>query len=277
MALAASRSVRAVAALTTAGTLALTPIAIAPPDLRAPTISATRISTEAVQLTDAWYDLLNNTLLNMGTIGTLFVGANTTFPLPNPIFIAPIAAQLVINPLIYTLQLFTGKGGDIPNEILTHLGNLGDVAQLVLTQLPGIIVQQIQTPFLAVQAALEFVTSATNKLAALIEAPAVFLDAALNSQYGLIGESGPVVVPILIRNLIANALDTPLPTITLPFKKSAAAKTPKLVAATTVATPAATASSARSKPKSPSSAGSKSKPAAKSSANGSGVGHGKRK
>ncbi|NTY58043.1 hypothetical protein [Mycolicibacterium sphagni] len=282
MELAASRSMRTVAALTTVGALAMTPVVIAPPELHVSTVSATRVSTQAVQLTDAWYDLLNNTLLNVGVLGEVFLGADSAYPLPNPtIPLAPIATQLVLNPLIYTVQLITGQGAKIPAEITTHLSQLADVITLVVTQVPPIIVEQIQAPFVAVAQALQSIGNSGNLLLGLIEAPAVFLDYALNSQYGLLGGAGPVAISLIIRNLVAKALETPLPVVVLPFKKASAA-TLRPKAATTAApkpaAPSGTANSARSKPKSPSSAASsKRKPAASTKANNNtGQGHSKR-
>ncbi len=268
-----SRSLRAVATMTTVGTLALAPIAVAPA-LQAPGVTAARVSSQAVQLTDTWSDLLNNTVASVVQLGGLFVGANSTFPLPNPIFIAPIAAQLVINPLIYTVQLFTGHGASIPTEIAQHLSNVASFVSLVFSEIPPVIVKQLQTPFLAAQLAIDLVVNATNKLTALIEAPALFLDTALNSTYGLIGPNGPIGVPIILRNLLAKSISTPLPTITLPFKKPAATVAPKSAAA--VSDPSDTASSARSKSKSPSADGKRKATPAKAGAKSSGVGHSKR-
>ncbi|SBS77358.1 conserved exported hypothetical protein [uncultured Mycobacterium sp.] len=273
------QSVRTVAALSTVGALALAPIAIAPPDLHTRSIAAARISTEAVQLTDAWSDLLTNTVGNTIQLAGLFIGLDSGSPLPNPIFIAPVATQLILNQLIYAVQLFTGKGAEIPVEISTHLDKIGNLIQGISNDVPGVIVDQIQTPFKALQLALDSITTSGNPLLALLEAPAVFLDAALNSQYGILGPSGPIALPILIRNFLAEAISTPLPTITLPFKKAdgAAAKTvtPKAAAVTT---PSGTASSARTKPKSPStgSVSAKKTGAAKAGSARSGVGHGKR-
>jgi hypothetical protein len=280
MALTARRSMRTAAALTTVGALALTPVAIAPPDLRAPTVSATHVSTQAVQLTDAWYDLLNNTLVNVGVLGEVFLGADSAYPLPNPtIPLAPIATQLVLNPVIYAVQLITGQGAKIPAEISTHLSQLAGVIQLVATQLPPIIFEQLQAPFFAITQALTSITTSGNVLLGLLEAPAVFLDYAINSNYGLLGGTGPVAVSLIIRNLVAKAIETPLPTIVLPFKKAggAAAKTvaPK---ATAVTAPSGTANSARSKPKSPSSASASAKKSstAKAGSARSGVGRSNR-
>jgi hypothetical protein len=261
----------AVATLTTAGALALSPVTVTPD---APSLSPARVSTQAVQLTDAWSDLATNTVGSVVQLAATFLGANSTFPLPNPIFIAPIAAQLVINPLIYAVQLFTGQGAQIPTEIAEHLSNVANFAGLVFTEIPPIIVQQIQTPFLAAQLAIESIATATNKLIALLEAPALFLDAALNSQYGLIGVNGPIAVPIILRNLLATAIAAPLPTIVLPFKKAAAAaSTPKSTATVKVASPSGTASSARSKPKAPASSSKKAPSAKASSKSNAGSGH----
>ncbi len=274
---AARRPLLAAATLTTVGALALTPVAIAPPELHATSVVAGHSSSQAVQLTDAWSTLLNDTVANVVQLGGLFVGANSTFPLPNPIFIAPIAAQLVINPLIYAVQLVIGQGGKIPTEITEHLSNLANFTQLFLSDVPPIIVKQIQTPFIAAQDALDLVVNATNKLAALIEAPALFLNEALNSQYGLIGVNGPIAVPIILRNLLASAISTPVPTIVLPFKKAAGTPSSlRSASAATVATPSGTASSGRSKPKSSSADSKRKASAAKANTKPGGVGRGKR-
>ncbi|MCV7348485.1 hypothetical protein [Mycolicibacterium rhodesiae] len=272
-----NRSLRAVATLTTVGALALTPIALAPFELHSPGVSALPVSSQAVQLTDAWSDLLTNTVSNTVQLAGLFLGLNSGSTLPNPtIPLAPVATQLVLNQLIYAVQLFTGNGADIPVEIATHLDKLGNLAQALGNDLPGIVGDQLRTPIKALELAVDSLTTSGNVLLALLEAPAVFLDVALNSQYGLLGLAGPIAVPIIVRNFVATALETPLPTITLPFKKPAAAATPKPVAAAAVSDKADTASSARSKSKSPS-AGSKRKATpAKAAAKPAGVGHGKR-
>jgi len=283
MEFAARRPLLAAAALTTAGALALSPITLAPNDVQATSMPPARVSTQAVQLTDAWSDLLYNTASNIVVLGQVFAGASSSFPLPNPtIFVAPIATQLLLNPLIYTVQLITGQGTKIPNEIAAHLSNLANVAVLIVNELPSIVVQQIQTPFVAAQLAIDSIAAATNKLAALFEAPAVFLDNALNSQFGLVGSQGPIAVSIVIRNLLATAIATPLPTVVLPFKKPAAAVTPKATSSSTVApkggSPSGTAGSARTKPKAPStaSAGAKKANAAKAPHARGGSAHGKR-
>jgi hypothetical protein len=282
---AARRPMLAIATLTTVGALALAPIAVAPPELSAPSIAAARISTQAVQLTDAWSDLLTNTVVNVVQLGGLFLGVSSTFPLPNPtIPLAPVATQLVLNPLIYAVQLFTGQGAQIPTEIATHLSNVANLVQLIVSDVPGIIVQQIQTPFLAAKLALDSITTTTNLLLGLLEAPAVFLDTALNSQFGLIGVDGPIAVPIILRNLLATALYTTPPTVTLPFKKAAAAAPTVAAATATPASPSGTASSARSKPKASSSAASNKRTAASAKVkvkvnnnSSAGQGHGKRR
>jgi hypothetical protein len=254
---AAVRSMRAVATLTTVGALALAPVAAAPPALHTPGVAAARISTEAVQLTDAWSELLTDTVTSAVKLGEVFV--------------APIAAQLVINPLIYAVQLFTGQRAQIPVEINNHLNNILTFGNAVLTDIPPAIVKQIQTPFQAAQLAVESVATATNKLIALLEAPAVFLNAALNSQYGLIGINGPIAVPFVVRNELANAIYTAPPAV-LPLKKAAAAVSIPKTAATALVPKSVTASSARSKTKPPSSAHSSRKSAsAKADSKGSGA------
>jgi hypothetical protein len=268
---AAVRSMRAVATLTTVGALALAPVAAAPPALHTPGVAAARISTEAVQLTDVWSELLTDTVTSAVKLGEVFVGTSSAYPLMSPVFVAPIAAQLVINPLIYAVQLFTGQRAQIPVEINNHLNNILTFGNAVLTDIPPAIVKQIQTPFQAAQLAVESVATATNKLIALLEAPAVFLNAALNSQYGLIGINGPIAVPFVVRNELANAIYTAPPAV-LPLKKAAAAVSIPKTAATAVVPKSVTASSARSKTKPPSSAHSGRKSAsAKADSKGSGA------
>ena len=273
-----SRSLRTVATLTTVGALALTPIAAAPPELHSAGVAAARVSTQAVQLTDAWSDLLTNTVSNTVQLAGLFLGLNSGSTLPNPtIPLAPVATQLVLNQLIYTVQLFTGNGADIPGEIATHLDKLGNVAQALANDLPGIVLDQLRTPIKAFELTVDSVTTSGNVLLALLEAPAVFLDVALNSQYGLLGLAGPIAVPIIVRNFVATALETPLPTIVLPFKKPAAAVAPKpATSAAAVSDPSDTASSARSKSKSPSAGSKRKSTPAKAATKPAGVGHGKR-
>lgn len=269
------RPMLTVAALTTAGALALAPVTVTPPEPHG-VVSPLRVSTQEVQLTDAWFDLLNDTLISAYLMGQLAVGANPTYPLPNPIFVAPILTQLlVVNPLTYAVQLLTGEGAKVPSEIIAHINNLAVVAQAIGKDVPPAIVKQIQAPFQAIQLAFDSIITAGNPLVGLFEAPAVFLNAALNSQYGLIGYNGPIAVGFIIRNVVAQALFT-APPAALPFKK-AASKTAAVTVKQT--TPSGTASSARSKPKAPSSAAtSKRKPAASTKANNNsaGQGHSKR-
>lgn len=262
------------AALTTAGALALAPVTVTPPDLHAASTSPLRVSTQEVALTDAWFDLLNDTLISAYLMGQLVVGANPTYRLPNPIFVAPILTQLlVVNPLTYAVQLLTGEGAKVPTEIITHINTLALVAGAIVKDVPPAVVKEIQAPFQALQLAFESIVTAGNPLLALFEAPAVFLNGALNSQFGLIGYNGPIALGFIVRNVVAQALFTAPPAV-LPFKK-AASKTAAVTVKQTA--PSGTASSARSKPKAPSSAaGSKRKPATSAKTNGGGQGHSKR-
>jgi len=243
----------AIATLTTAGALAMAPITVAPNDIHAPSLSPARVSTQAVQLTDAWSDLAVNTVVNVLSLAGTFLGTDSNFPLPNPtIPLAPIATQLVLNQLVYIGQLLTGQGGQIPNEIITHLGNIQQVGVGLSNDLPGLIVDQLETPFKAFQVTADYISSSNNLLLALIEAPAVFLDGVLNSQYGILGFNGPIALPIVIRNVLAKAIETPIPDVVLPFKKPAAASTSEPAVATTATTaPSGIASSARSKSTAP--------------------------
>jgi len=276
------RPMLTVAALTTAGALALTPITVTPPDMHAAGIAPLRVSTQEVQLTDAWFDLLNDSLISVYLMGQLAVGANSTYPLPNPNFIAPVLTQLlVVNPLTYVVQLLTGQGAQISTEIIAHLNGVVNVGKAIGKDVPPAVVKQIQAPFQAVQEAFDSVAAASNKLIALLEAPAVFLNFALNSQYGLIGYNGPIAVGFIIRNVLAQALFT-APPAGLPFKKPAAAVTPKAAAVT--AAPSGTASSARSKSAAPvtgsrkASAKASKAPSAKASTkSGAGTGQGRSK
>ncbi|GAY18497.1 hypothetical protein [Mycobacterium sp. shizuoka-1] len=280
----ARRPLFAVATLTTTGALALTPVIVTPPDLHPASMSPVRISTEAIVLTDAWSDLASNTVSSVYELGKLALGTNNSFPLPSPTFpLAPVVTQLVLNQLIYATQLLTGKAGQIPGEISTHVTELFNVLGEVAAAVPAIIPQQLYVPIYAIQQAFTFVAGSANPLAALVQAPAVFLDITLNADAGLLGQYGPIGLPLIVRNLIAKALYTPPPTITLPFKKPSAAALRSTAAVTTKATPSApsgTASSARSKPKA-SAAGNRKAASAKAAGNpagkpGTGQGHSKR-
>ncbi|WP_179475093.1 hypothetical protein [Mycolicibacterium vinylchloridicum] len=276
---AARRPIPTVAALATVGALALSPLTLAPTDVHAGGATPLRVSTQEVQLTDAWFDLLNDTLVSTYLLGQLAVGANPVYPLPNPVFVAPILTQLlVVNPLTYAVQLLTGEGAEVPTEIITHINNLVLVAQAIGKDVPPAIVKEIQAPFQALQLAFDSITTSTNLLLGLFEAPAVFLNAALNSQYGLIGVNGPIALGFIIRNVVAQQLFTPPPSV-LPFKKAGGAAALRTQASAITAAPSGTASSARSKPKAPSSAASsKRKPAtsAKADKPSGGQGHSKR-
>lgn len=245
----AGHPLRTVAALTTAGVLALTPITVAGPELSGSHLSTAQISTQVVQLSNAWTELVGDTIGSLTELSVLARGADSNFfPLPSPtIFVAPIVTQLVLNQLIYAVQLFSGQGGNIPVEISTHVTDVIKVVIEAGGAVPGIVFQQLATPFVAARDVIEWVINNSNPVQALFDAPAAFLNLALNGQTGLLGVYGPIGLPIVVRNLIAKALYTQ-PPAGLPFKK-AAAKTPKPKAAA-VSAPSGTASSARSKPKS---------------------------
>ena len=268
MEIAARRSLAA-AAMTTAGALVLAPVTVTQAELHAPV----PISTHAVALTDAWSQLFVDTGSSVTSLVTMALGANNNYPLPSPTFpLAPVLTQLVLNQFAYAGLLLTGQGGQVPAWIGAHLTEVGKIAQLAVSALPGVALEQLRTPFSAAAHTLEFITTSGNPLAALVQAPAVFLNLALNSPFGLLGFTGPIGLSLIFRNLLATAVYTPLPSVVLPFKTvSTAAAEP-----TAAATPAAaskviaasgTASSARPKPKAPSSAaGSKRKPSASVSA-----------
>ncbi|MCV7348487.1 hypothetical protein [Mycolicibacterium rhodesiae] len=244
---AARRKLLTVSAVT-AGTLILSPVIVTPHQTPVPI----RVSSASVQLTDAWSQLINDTIISTYLLGQLAVGANSTYPLPNPIFIAPVAAQLVINPLIYAVQLVTGQGANVPAAIIAHINNVADVAAAIGKDVPPAIAKQIQTPFIAAKDAIESITASGNPLLGLLEAPAVFLNEALNSEYGLLSLKGPIAVGFIIRNVLATALYTAPPAVVLPFKKPAATLSPTVTATTgtpKAAAPSGTASSARPKPK----------------------------
>jgi hypothetical protein len=283
MEFAVGRPLLAAATLTTAGALALSPITVAPPTVHMPGLSSALTSTQAVQLTDAWSELATNTATSVVNLATAFIGANSNIPLPSPtIFLAPIATQLVLNQLIYLGQLFSGQGNQIPGEISTHLTNLVTIASEIANALPQLIVGTLQTPIFAIQEAISSISTATNPLIGLLEAPAVFLNIVLNGQFGLLGPDGLIGFPIIVRNAVAKAIDPPLPGwlahILQPGKApSAAALTPKATTvALEVAAPSHSASSNRSRSKTPAAAGSSRKASATTSNKGVGTGHGKR-
>lgn len=270
---AARRSALTVATLTTAGALVLTPVTVTPADEHAPV----RISAQTVALTDAWSQLFTDTASSVTGLVTMAIGANNNYPLPSPTFpLAPVVTQLVLNQFAYAGLLLTGQGGQIPAWIGAHLTEVGKIAQLAVSAVPGVAFEQLRTPFSAAAQTLDFIANSGNPLAALVQAPAVFLNLALNSQYGLLGFTGPIGLSLIFRNLLATAVYTPLPTVVLPFKKPAAAVTPKSATTKTVAekSPSGTASSGRSKPKPKAANSSRKATAAK--ANSSGGAHSKR-
>ncbi|MCV7217202.1 hypothetical protein H7J51_18175 [Mycobacterium crocinum] len=276
----ARRSVLTAAALTTAGALALTPVTAAPLNAHSPI----RISTQTVALTDAWSQLFTDTASSVTGLVTMTIGANNNYPLPSPTFpLAPVVTQLVLNQFAYAGLLLTGQGGQIPGWIGAHLTEVGKIAQLAISAVPGVAFEQVRAPFFAAAQTLEFIANSANPLTALFQAPAVFLNIALNSQYGLLGFTGPIGLSLIFRNLLANAVYTPLPSVVLPFKTaSKAAAQPKAAATPTPVKPAAapsgTASSARSKHTAPSSAASsKRRPSAstKTDAKGADTGRGR--
>ena len=120
------RPMLALATLTTVGALALSPITVAPTDAHMPSFPPALISTDAVQLTNAWTDLVTVTSASLTQLRGMFLGTDTSYPLPNPTLpLAPVATQLVLNQLIYVAQLFTGQAGQIPGEIGDHLNKAG--------------------------------------------------------------------------------------------------------------------------------------------------------
>lgn len=274
------RPLLAIATLTAAGSLALAPITVTPDALQSASISPLRISTQEVALTDAWSDLFTDTVPSVVALGAMFLGADSNFPLPSPtIPLAPVITQLVLNQFIYAAQLLTGDGGQIPGEISTHLTAVVNIFGSVVGSALPLLGEYLKLPFSAGQAAVDYVATATNPLLALFEAPAVFLNLVLNSQYGLLGQVGPIGFPIIVRNVLATALYTTPPAITLPFKKAAAATSPPASAAARTVAPSGMASSARSKPAAPVSGSRKASakadkaPSAKANTNG-GVGKG---
>ncbi|GAA2774122.1 hypothetical protein [Mycolicibacterium pallens] len=272
---AARRKLLAISTVT-AGTLMLSPVVITPHETPVPI----RVASASVQLTDAWSQLVNDTIISTYLLGQLAVGANKTYPLPNPIFIAPVAAQLVINPLIYAVQLVTGQGAQIPTEIIAHINNVAVVVTAIGKDIPPAVVKQIQTPFIAAKDAIDSITTSGNPLLGLLEAPAVFLNEALNSEYGLLSLKGPIAVGFIIRNVLATALYTAPPAVVLPFKKPATATLTPTVAAKPVtpkfAAPSGVAGSARAGSKKASANSSRKAGAAKAGTGKPGQGHGKR-
>ena len=233
---AARRPLLAVATLTTAGALALAPITVAPPELHTPSTAAAYLSTQTIRLTDAWSDLASDTIKSLTELTRLTLGQDNNYPLPNPTFpLAPIVTQIVLNQLIYLGQLVSGHGAAIPGEIATHLTVVGQTIQGLAGELPKVIVEQLQTPLIAAKLALDSIAAASNPAIGLLEAPAVFLDVALNNETGLLGRFGPVGLPIIVRNILAVAIDPPLPAwlahILQPAKPAAASTVaPKVVA-----------------------------------------------
>lgn len=209
---AARRPLLAVATLTTAAALTLAPTTIAPPELHTPSAAATYLSTQTFRLTDAWSALASDSVQSVVELVRIAAGADGNYPLPSPtIPLAPIATQIVLNQLIYLGQLLTGHGGEIPGEIAKHLTIVGQILHDLPGEVSPIIIEQLQTPFIAAKFAIDSISASSNPLVGLFEAPAIFFDVALNSQTGLLGKFGPIGLPLIVRNAVATAIDPPLP------------------------------------------------------------------
>ncbi len=169
----ARRSVLTVAALTTAGALALTPVTVAPLDAHSPT----RISDQTVALADAWSQLFTDTASSVTGLVTMTIGANNNYPLPSPTFpLAPVVTQLVLNEFAYAGLLLTGQGGQVPGWIGAHLTEVGKIAQLAVSAVPGVAFEQLKAPFFAAAQTLEFIANSANPLTALFQAPGRLLE-----------------------------------------------------------------------------------------------------
>jgi hypothetical protein len=210
--------IAATAVAATTAALTLTAIGATPTRLHADHLTAPRLSTVPVVLTDAWSDLFAATPAHATQILTLALGTNSSFPLPpGSLPLAPVITQVVVNQLIYATQLVTGHGGQIPTEIKKHLTDINNLAEEVFGSLPDTLRQQIATPVTAIREAGKSIAASSNLAQGLWEAPAVFLNVALNSTYGVLGIYGPLGFPLIVRNLTTTALHTPAPVVVLPF------------------------------------------------------------
>ena len=207
----ARRPMLALTTLTIAGALALTPISIAPPELHTPAISAARISTRAVQLSDAWSDLFTNTAHQCGQDRGDLRRDKQRLPADESDLYRAYRRATRDQPTYLRRAAVHRPGRPDPHRGRRSPLAVATIGNVIFGELPGAIVKQIQTPFQAAQLAIDSITTASNKLIALLEAPAVFLDATLNTTYGLMGINGPIAVPFLLRNLLANGLYTTPP------------------------------------------------------------------
>ena len=194
----------------TAGLAAMTATVITLSPLTTPAVNQSAlqhhsmplVTTEAIQLTDAWSDLIANSTSSLQAL-VQFSGVGLP-AVSNPI--APIAEQVAINLLTYGGQLLSGQGGLIPGEIQSHAGKVGQVVQQLITAIPTYVQQVIANQSTAVALAVQAFTA--NPLTGLIEAPAVFLNQEINGIGGLFTV---LQVTVGTRNATALALDPPLP------------------------------------------------------------------
>lgn len=194
----------------TAGLAAATATAIALSPLTIPAVnqsalqhhSVQLVTIEAIQLTDAWSDLIASSTNSLQAL-VQFSGVGLP-AVSNPI--APIAEQVAINLLTYGGQLLSGQGGLIPGEIQSHVGKVGQVVQQLIAAIPTYVQQVIANQSTAVALAVQAFTA--NPLTGLIEAPAVFLNQEINGIGGLFTV---LQVAVGTRNATALALDPPLP------------------------------------------------------------------
>ena len=220
-------------ALTAAGAIALAPVA---PPTPAGHLSAPRVSAQAVRLTDYWSDLIGSFTTELGDLVTTASGGDPGFPLPpgiNPV--VPILQQFVLNQIGYVGDLLALNPAAIVTGVTTHLNNLVSAG----TEIAGMNLALVFAELYAfgVSAPIgtfEYVAGNffSNPLLTLIEAPAVFLGPVVY---------GDVYVPTYFtleeRNLIAEALDPPLPSWLSGLAPAAATPNATAKTVTAAATP----------------------------------------
>jgi hypothetical protein len=184
------------AAATTLTLTVSTMSTMAPPAPQLPSVSAPRVSTQAVALMAD-----PNPFEQIWAIAT---GADSHYPLPagaNPI--APITEQVVRSAVTYAQQLATGQGKQIPAEISAQAANLAKaipaVQDLLIEDVAIIPIAVFSAAFLTVA----LIASLPASASALAGLPGIWLNALVRPPLQWVYNG------FAIRNTIAVALQPP--------------------------------------------------------------------
>lgn len=197
--------------VTAAATIALAPLPTEP-------LPSTR--TAPVVLTGAWQDLQANVTADLANLQALLVSSAST----------PILNQLASNFTTYG-QWLAGQDGGSPAKVITTIGDHIVAAASTVASLALLVPLSFVGPFIAPGVMLIQLIADTAKypstpqtvLQAIVDAPAVFLNTALNCcstplfqlAFGLLNP-GPLGYLLQLRSAIAAALHITPPPAPLP-------------------------------------------------------------